>query len=62
MTDWKVVYTRQAVKDRERAYLAGYREKIVSILFVLLTFILIVIKISGNWPKEEALCQRAGIR
>ncbi|MEA4872895.1 MAG: Txe/YoeB family addiction module toxin [Synergistaceae bacterium] len=47
---WKAVYTGQAVKDRERAYLAGYREKIVSILFVL----------RGNpfapYPPYEKLC------
>ncbi|MCE5184310.1 MAG: hypothetical protein AGIKBDMD_00388 [Synergistaceae bacterium] len=50
MTDWKVVYTRQAVNDREKAYLAGDREKIVSILFVL----------KGNpfapYPPYEKLC------
>jgi len=35
MTKWKVVYTKQAVKDRERAYLARYKDKIISILLVL---------------------------
>ena len=35
MTKWKVVYTKQAVKDREKAYLAGYKDKIISILLVL---------------------------
>jgi Txe/YoeB family toxin of toxin-antitoxin system len=35
MTNWKVVYTKQAVKDREKAYLAGYKDKIISILSVL---------------------------
>ena len=35
MSDWKVVYTRQALKDRERAYEAGFRDRIKPLLALL---------------------------
>jgi Txe/YoeB family toxin of toxin-antitoxin system len=35
MTEWKIVYTRQALKDRSKAYEAGFREKIEPLLTIL---------------------------
>ena len=35
MTEWKIVYTRQALKDRGKAYDAGFQEKIRCLLMIL---------------------------
>lgn len=35
MSDWKIVYTHQALKDREKAYEAGLTDKIKSLLALL---------------------------
>ena len=35
MNEWKVLYTRQALKDRERAYEAGLADKIKSLISLL---------------------------